>query len=84
VVEALRSTADVVDAAHLPLAEETECILRWLEEPGTRLVAATEPWAMPAFGAGRLRAYLAGDAGRVSRPFDDRRRLPMTSRPARA
>ena len=36
-----------------PLAEESECILRWLEEPGTRLAWASDPWAMPAFGAGR-------------------------------
>ena len=60
VIEALRATADVVDQSHVPLAEESECILRWLEEPGTRLAWASDPWAMPAFGAGGLRAYLAG------------------------
>jgi DNA polymerase-3 subunit epsilon len=84
VVSALRATADAIDPDHLPLAEETECILRWLEEPGTRLVDTSEPWAMPAYGAGRLRAYLATDAARRVDPFADRRRLPMTSRPARA
>jgi DNA polymerase-3 subunit epsilon len=83
-VEALRASADAVDPSHLALAEESECILRWLEQPGTRLVLASHPWAMPAFGAGRLRAYL-GPAGREHLdPFADRRRLPMVSRPARA
>jgi DNA polymerase-3 subunit epsilon len=84
VIAALRATADVVDPGHLPLAEETECILRWLEEPGTRLVEASDPWAMPAYGAGRMRAFLASDPSRAASPFADRRRLPMTSRPARS
>jgi DNA polymerase-3 subunit epsilon len=81
VVEALVATADVVDESHTPLAEESECILRWLEEPGTRLVSATHPWAMPAYGAGRLRGYLATQ--RDVDPFADRRRLPVVARPAR-
>ena len=77
-IEALRATADVIDPrAHVPLAEESEAILRWLEEPGTRLVDATQAWLMPAFGAGGLRTYLA-TAGRESAdPFADRRRLPV-------
>jgi DNA polymerase-3 subunit epsilon len=82
VVEALRATADVVDAAHLPWAEESECVLRWLEEPGTRLVLASQPWAMPAYGAGRMRGYLITQRDRVD-PFADRRRLPVVARPAR-
>jgi DNA polymerase-3 subunit epsilon len=82
VIDALRATADVVDESHEPLPEETECILRWLEEPGTRLAYASDPWFMPAFGAGRLRAYLAG-ARDSADPFADRRRLPVASRPAR-
>jgi DNA polymerase-3 subunit epsilon len=86
VIEALRASADVVDEQHVPLAEETECILRWLEEPGTRLADASHPWLMPAFGAGGLRAYLASSGaatGRAADPFADRRRLPMASRPVR-
>jgi DNA polymerase-3 subunit epsilon len=84
VIEALRASADAVDPSHPVLAEESECILRWLEQPGTRLADASDPWAMPAFGAGRLRAYL-GPAGRDALdPFADRRRLPVVSRPARA
>jgi DNA polymerase-3 subunit epsilon len=82
VIDALRATADVVDPDRAVLAEETERILDWLEEPGTRLVHASDPWAMPAFGAGRLRAYL-GSRGPVD-PFADRRRLRIESRPARA
>ncbi|SHG59410.1 DNA polymerase-3 subunit epsilon [Jatrophihabitans endophyticus] len=83
VVDALRATADVVDPSHAPLAEETECILRWLEQDGTRLVDASAPWAMPAFGAGRMSTYLAADHPGAD-PFRDRRRLPMAARPARA
>jgi DNA polymerase III subunit epsilon len=81
-IEALCATADVVDESHQPLAEESECILRWLEQPGTRLARASEPWSMPAFGAGRLRGYLATQRDAVD-PFADRRRLPVVSRPAR-
>jgi DNA polymerase-3 subunit epsilon len=91
VVEALRATADVVDPEHLALAEETERILDWLETPGTRLVDASDPWAMPAYGAGRLRAYLAsgGSGGSAgfrdgTDPFGERRRLRIETRPARA
>ena len=59
-----------------PLAEETECILRWLEEPGTRLVwRQRRRGSMPAFGAGGLRA--------LSRPARPRRGRPVR-RPAPA
>ena len=84
IIEALRATADVIDPLHVPLAEESEAILRWLEEPGTRLADATHPWLMPAFGAGGLRTYLAGAGREAADPFADRRRLPITSRPTRA
>ncbi|MDT4913567.1 MAG: polymerase subunit epsilon [Pseudonocardiales bacterium] len=82
VIDALRATADVVDESSTPLAEESECILRWLEEPGTRLAWTSDPWTMPAFGAGGLRTYLAGSRNGAD-PFADRRRLPVVSRPAR-
>ena len=83
VIEAMRATADVVDETHTALAEETECILRWLEEPGTRLAAASDGWAMPAYGAGGLRAYLQGAQRDAVDPLGDRRRLPVVARPAR-
>jgi DNA polymerase III subunit epsilon len=54
VIEALLATADAVTDEQPTLAEETECILRWLEAPGTRLVHASQPWALPAYGAGGL------------------------------
>jgi DNA polymerase-3 subunit epsilon len=41
------------------LAEETECILRWLEQPGTRLVSLEGTWSSPTHGAGRWRDHPA-------------------------
>jgi len=65
--------------------EEAELLLRWLTEPGTRLVAASQPWHSPAAGAARFRSWLAGaDGGRRSAdPFADRRRLRLSAQPAR-
>jgi DNA polymerase-3 subunit epsilon len=84
VVDALRATADAVDPQVEPLVEETESILRWLEQPGVRLVAASSAWALPAHGAGGLVSWLATEsARRAATPFADRRVLPMVSRPAR-
>jgi DNA polymerase-3 subunit epsilon len=67
-------------------AEEMQQILRWLAEPGTRLVALEGTWASPAFGAGRLQCWLdAAEAGReAARPLDDRRGLRPVHQPARA
>ena len=90
VVEALVATAETVLPGPGPLpaatAEEVGCVLRWLESDGVRLVRLTGTFASPAFGAGRLRAWVDGLAsGRDSvRPFDDKRRLRPESRPARA
>ena len=90
VIAALVDTADTVDPGPGPLraalAEETECVLRWLESPGTRLVTSTSGWACPAFGAGRLRAFTdsATHARDAAHPFADRRHLPVVARPARA
>jgi DNA polymerase-3 subunit epsilon len=48
-------------------AEETECLLRWLEQPGTRLVEMEGTWASPAFGAGGVRIWAqAAEDGRAS------------------
>ena len=91
VIESMMQTAEVsLDDGPSPVAsasaEEIECVLRWLELPGTRLVASSQGWASPAFGAGRLRSFCeaSSDARLAAAPFADRRRLPMTSRPARA
>ena len=65
---------------------ETECVLRWLELPDTRIVAIDGCWASPARGAARLRSWLAdAEAARAGGdPFADRRRLRIDARPARA
>ena len=39
-------------------AEETERILAWLERPDTRLVSASDGWALPAGGAARYTPLL--------------------------
>ena len=89
-VDALLATAETVAAGPGPTpaatAEETDCILRWLAEPGARLVELDGVWCSPARGAGGLGAWLsAADAGRsAARPFDDRRGLRPVHRPARA
>ncbi len=86
-VDALRATADTVVPGPGPTpaatAEETECVLRWLEQPGTRLVHLDGTWTSPAYGAGALRTWLeaAEEARMVGRPSEDRRGLRPGSRP---
>jgi DNA polymerase-3 subunit epsilon len=66
-------------------AEESERILRWLESPGIRLVEVDGEWTCPVGGATRHLAL--HDAVQQSRldlvPFDERRDLPVATRPAR-
>ncbi|MCG5212241.1 DEDD exonuclease domain-containing protein [Streptosporangium sp. KLBMP 9127] len=61
-VDALVATAETVAPGPGPTpaasAEETECILRWLESPGVRLVQMEDGWSLPARGAGRLKARI--------------------------
>ncbi|MCU1589442.1 MAG: polymerase epsilon subunit [Frankiales bacterium] len=87
-VEALIATAETVLAGVGPLpaatAEEVHLVLRWLEQPGTRLVRIEGEWVSPAFGAGAQRAWLEFDGRDAVRPFDDRRGLRPVARPARA
>jgi DNA polymerase III subunit epsilon len=88
VIDALRASAETIPNPAEPaaLAEETECILRWIEQPGARLVQTSQPWQLPAYGAGSQRGYLATySSGAASAdPFADRRSLRTVSRPARA
>ncbi|MCU1588671.1 MAG: endonuclease [Frankiales bacterium] len=90
VIESLVATAETVLPGPGPLpactAEEVRCVLRWLDSDGVRLVRVTGELASPAFGAGRLRAWLATleSAQHQVRPFDDRRGLRPIERPARA
>lgn len=92
-VAALLSTAEVVpetsDSATLTTVatvEETELLLRWLNQPGTRLVSASQPWSSPAAGAARLRSWLvsADGARRSAQPFADRRQLKVLHQPTRS
>jgi DNA polymerase-3 subunit epsilon len=66
-------------------AEETEKILRWLEQPRVRLIDVDGEWTCPVGGATRHLAL--HDALRQSRldtvPFDERRALPLVHRPIR-
>ena len=92
VLESLVGTGEVVQHGIGPVpaaaAEETECILRWLEQPGTRLVALEGTWASPAFGAGGVRLWAeAADGGRDSvwrGWLDDQRDLRPVHQPAAA
>jgi DNA polymerase-3 subunit epsilon len=88
-IDALVATAETVAAGLGPTpaasAEEMECIVKWLAEPGARLVELDGEWSSPAKGAGGLGEWLrAADAGRdAARPLDDRRGLRPLHRPAR-
>jgi len=66
-------------------AEESECVLRWLEAPGTRLIELVGRWASPAHGAGALRVWLTAAAASrdALAPTDARRDLRPFHQPAR-
>ncbi len=50
-IDALRASGETVAPAAAPspagLPEEAFVLLRWLGQPGTRLVRTTQPWALP-------------------------------------
>ncbi len=54
-IDALLATAEDAAAPTLPASaaspEETDLVLRWLEQPGVRLVEVGEGWACPVRGA---------------------------------
>jgi DNA polymerase-3 subunit epsilon len=89
-LQAVVASAQTVTPGPGPLAaasaEEMQQILRWLAEPGARLVALEGTWCSPALGAGGLQQWLdAIDAGRqAARPLDDRRGLRPVHQPTRA
>ncbi|WP_018216438.1 DEDD exonuclease domain-containing protein [Salinispora vitiensis] len=72
-IATIRATAETVTPGHGPTpatsAEETECILSWLERPETRLVEMSSAWASPTAGAGRFRALLTKAATAASHQF---------------
>jgi DNA polymerase-3 subunit epsilon len=61
-IAAVVASAETVRPAPGPTpaasAEETERILAWLERPDTRLVSASDGWALPAGGAARYTPLL--------------------------
>ena len=63
VVDLLVASAETVLPGVGPLpaasAEETGTVLRWVDQPGSRLVQASAPWVSPAAGAGRWRSFMA-------------------------
>jgi DNA polymerase-3 subunit epsilon len=88
-VTQLRQSAETVAAGPGPTpaasAEESEQILRWLEQPGVRLVHVDGEWVCPVRGASRhLAVHDAVEQSRVSLvPFDERRTLTTVHQPAR-
>ena len=69
------------DVARIP--EVAEQILRWLEQPGVRLVHVDGEWACPIRGATRhLAVHEAVEHSRTSLvPFDERRALSTVHQP---
>ncbi len=69
-VEALRASAEVVAAPSVPgesaLPDETEMLVRWLEEPGTRIVDIDGSWTCPVGGAASAQSDLAPALGWAS------------------
>lgn len=64
-VAALRESAEFVDApdtGSAALPEESELVLAWLEQPGTRLIDLQGEWTCPVDGAGASRASLEPQA----------------------
>jgi DNA polymerase-3 subunit epsilon len=86
----LVGAAEVVTPGHGPTpaasAEETECVLRWLEAAGTRLVSLTGTWASPTYGAGgvRLWAEAASNGRDQLDPFGGRRDIRPVHQPGAA
>ncbi len=86
-VTQLRESAETVAPGPGPVpaasAEESEEILRWLEQPNVRLVHVDGAWTCPVRGATRhLAVHDAVEHSRASlAPFDERRPLAMVQRP---
>lgn len=85
-LDGLIATAESVLPGVGPLpcatAAETERILRWLEEPGTRLVQLDGTWTSPAHGAAGLGDILDHRPAPKD-PTADQRAIRPTTRPAR-
>ncbi|MEQ7123366.1 DEDD exonuclease domain-containing protein [Actinopolymorpha sp. B11F2] len=87
-IDVIASAAETVEPPPPPTpaatVEETERILRWLEQPGIRLVELDGEWSCPLDGAQRHTAWLdTAYAGHTGVPSDDTRHLRTTHQPAR-
>jgi DNA polymerase-3 subunit epsilon len=88
-VEELRASAETVIPGLGPTpaasAEESEKVLRWLEQPGVRLVRVDGVWSCPVRGAARHLAIhdTVEESRRALVPFDERRLLAPVHQPAR-
>ncbi|WP_027862703.1 DEDD exonuclease domain-containing protein [Marmoricola sp. URHB0036] len=86
-VTQLRESAESVAGGPGPTpaasAEESEQILRWLEQPGVRLVHVEGEWVCPVRGASRhLAVHDAVEQSRTQLvPFDERRALATVHQP---
>jgi DNA polymerase-3 subunit epsilon len=86
-VTELRASAETVAAGPGPTpaasAEESEQILRWLEQPGVRLVHVEGEWVCPIRGATRhLAVHDAVEQSRTTLvPFDERRAMATVHQP---
>jgi DNA polymerase-3 subunit epsilon len=80
-VQALVATAETVrpgpGAAPRASAEEMECVLRWLDSPGVRLVEVDGTWSCPAHGAEGARAWIEGAYRDTDSRMVDRAGRPM-------
>lgn len=80
-VDSIVATAETVPAPPQPLpaagAEEVDCVLRWLDQPGTRLVRVDGTWTLPVDSAAAHQRLLepVGRDRRAADPFADGRRL---------
>ena len=78
-LELLQASAETVLPGIGPVAtaspEELECVLRWLESPGVRLVEVDGEWSSPIAGAGSQLRMLerAGEGRDQLRGFGERR-----------
>jgi DNA polymerase-3 subunit epsilon len=73
-IDLMLATAETVRPGPGPTpcasAAETERLLAWLERPDSRLVRASEGWALPAAGAGRFHGLLAKMEQTATHPYE--------------
>jgi DNA polymerase III subunit epsilon len=85
-VDALIATAETVFPGAGPAgsatAEEMDCVLRWLDGPGARLVEVDGTWSCPAYGAESLREWI-DHAYAAAEPEEQHGRSRRFGRPLR-